>query len=90
MCACAWQLFTRHGVEPGGHAFSSDGGRRWSFAGAAYNQSLRYKHGNSTRLSRRERPEVLSLDGKPSLLFTGVLGKYDGAMSWTLVQPIAT
>lgn len=84
-----WQLFTRHGTEPGGHAFSSDG-RHWSFAGSAYNQSLRYAHGNRTRLVRRERPEVLSLQGQPSLLFTGVVGPHDGAMSWSLVQAINT
>jgi len=39
-------------------------------------------------VARRERPQVLSLGGKPALLFTGVNPR--SGMSWTQVQPINT
>ena len=70
---------------PGGHAFSEDG-LHWTFAGQAYDLMLRYDDGTSTRVARRERPQVLSLGGKPALLFSGV--DPHGGMSWTQVQPI--
>jgi hypothetical protein len=70
---------------PGGHAFSRDG-VLWKFAGTAYNFSLQYENGNAVELARRERPQVLSLDGKPAWLFTGVQPKQ--GPSHTLVQQI--
>ena len=72
---------------PGGHAFSRDG-LSWTFAGQAYDLWLHYDDGKSTRVARRERPQVLSLGGKPSLLFSGV-DPHSG-MSWTQVQRIQT
>ena len=56
---------------PGGHGFSADG-LSWTFAGQAYDLWLHYTDGKSTRVARRERPQVLSLGGKPALLFSGV------------------
>ena len=73
---------------PGGHAYSEDG-IMWSFAGQAYNFSQQYIDGTHTTWQRRERPQVLVLDGTPRYLFTGVLPK-GGERSHTLVQPIAT
>ena len=77
--------FGPHG--PGGHAFSADG-LQWTFAGQAYDLWLHYDDGKSTRVARRERPQVLSLGGKPALLFTGV--DPHGGMSWTQVPRINT
>jgi hypothetical protein len=59
-----------------------------TFAGVAYDLWLHYADRNSTRVARRERPQVLSVDGKPAFLFTGV-DPHSG-MSWTQVQPIVT
>ena len=72
---------------PGGHAFSTDG-RSWKFAGQAYGPHMTYTDGSSIDFGRRERPQVLSLNGTPSFLFTGVQPK--SGLSYTQVQPIAT
>ena len=73
---------------PGGHAFSPDG-LSWTFAGQAYDLWLPYADGSSTRVARRERPQVLTdSSGRPALLFTGVDPHSGG--SWTQVQPINT
>jgi hypothetical protein len=61
-------------------------GRTWKFAGVAYDLWLHYSDGKSTRVARRERPQVLVVNGKPAFLFTGV-DPHSG-MSWTQVQPI--
>ena len=72
---------------PGGHAFSADG-RSWKFAGQAYGPRMTYTDGSGIDFGRRERPQVLSLNGTPSFLFTGVQPK--SGLSYTQVQPIAT
>eukprot|EP01045_Picozoa_sp_COSAG04_P037675 COSAG04_NODE_9737_length_836_cov_0.838535_1_plen_69_part_00 len=46
----------------------------------------RYDDGSSVTVKRRERPQVLSIGGKPALLFTGVQG--DAPNSFTHVQEI--
>lgn len=71
----------------GGHAVSRDG-ITWKFAGQAYGHSMQYDDGSSIDFARRERPQVLSLDGVPALLFTGVQPK--SGLSYTQLQAIAT
>ena len=39
--------------------------------GQAYGSQMQYSDGSSVEWARRERPQMLSLDGKPALLFTG-------------------
>jgi sucrose-6-phosphate hydrolase SacC (GH32 family) len=79
---------------PGGHSFSADG-RNWSFAGQAYDFHLQYSDGTSQKLGRRERPQVLIIDGQPAVLYTGVVdggawAAHDVSHSYTLAQRIAT
>jgi len=79
-----------HGAGPGGHAFSEDG-ITWHFAGQAYDFDIVYTDGSQESFSRRERPQVLMIDGEPAVLFSGVEGKeLFGKHSWTLAQRIAT
>lgn len=72
---------------PGGHSFSEDG-LSWTFAGQAYDFEVIWEDGSKEQLARRERPQVLMVDGKPAVLFTGAQPK-DG-LSYTLAQRIAT
>ena len=44
----------------------------WQFAGDAYDSSLEWDDGTHDNLGRRERPQVLVIDGVPSVLFNGV------------------
>ena len=73
------------GQPTGGHAFSKDG-LSWTFAGNAYGTKMEYDDGTSISFSRRERPQVLSLDGHPSYLFTGV--QPQTGLSHTQIQAI--
>jgi hypothetical protein len=70
----------------GGHAFSPDG-LSWTYAGNAYGSSIAYDDGSSETISRRERPQVLMLDGLPALLFTGV--QPTEGLPFTFVQSIS-
>jgi hypothetical protein len=70
---------------PGGHAFSADG-LSWTFAGQAYGFGINYTDGSTAVNKRRERPQVVSIGGKPALLFTGVTPQK--GPSRTTVQPI--
>eukprot|EP01049_Picozoa_sp_SAG25_P016108 SAG25_NODE_3547_length_1045_cov_1.523256_1_plen_149_part_00 len=56
---------------PGGHAFSADG-RQWSFAGRGFGKEITYTNGSTVTIRTRERPQVVTLGGKPALLFTCV------------------
>jgi hypothetical protein len=52
-----------------------------------------YDDGTGIDFQRRERPQVLTLDGKPSWLFTGVQPGSSGpnnGLSYTQVQAIVT
>lgn len=71
---------------PGGHAFSKDG-LSWKFAGQAYNHTIELNNGTDVTISRRERPQVLSVNGTPRYLYTGV--QPTSLESFTLVQEIA-
>jgi len=71
---------------PGGHSYSKDG-IEWHFAGSAFDFSVDWIDGTKETLARRERPQVLFVDGKPSVLFTGVQPK--SGLSYTLAQRIA-
>lgn len=59
------------GVEVGAHAYSLDQGVTWRLAGPAYNTTL---VGATTDIvyTRRERPQLLLVNGTPSYLFNGV------------------
>ena len=46
-----------------------------------------WEDGSKETLSRRERPQVLMLAGKPAILFTGVQPKQ--GLSYTMAQRIA-
>ena len=72
---------------PGGHFYSPDG-LDWTFAGQAYDFELAWDDGTKEHLSRRERPQVLMVEGKPSVLFTGA--QPQKGFSYTLAQRIAT
>lgn len=72
---------------PGGHAYSADG-LTWAFAGMAYNFTIQYQDGAETKIGRRERPQVLSIEGKPRWLFTGVQPL--SGNSYTFLQEIRT
>jgi hypothetical protein len=72
---------------PGGHAFSPDG-IEWHFAGQAYDFEVTWVDGSREILARRERPQVLLVEGEPAVLFTGVQPKE--GLSYTLAQRIAT
>ena len=75
---------------PGGHSFSRDG-LRWTFAGSAYGFDVAFTDGSKSRYGRRERPQVLVVDGEPTVLYNGVLGPEGwGNSSHTLAQRIAT
>eukprot|EP01046_Picozoa_sp_COSAG06_P026725 COSAG06_NODE_2316_length_7094_cov_4.313796_1_plen_476_part_10 len=73
----------------GGHAFSRDG-LNWHFAGDAYDSSLEWDDGSHEILGRRERPQVLVIDGVPSVLFNGASMPRLGGMdhTFTLAQAI--
>ena len=47
-----------------------------------------YEDGSTQKVKRRERPQVLVLNNKPTLLFSGVQG--EATNSFTLVQEINT
>lgn len=70
---------------PGGHAFSADG-LQWTFAGQAYGHDIAYANGSTAPCATRERPQVVTLAGKPALLFTGVTTV--SGVSHTTLQPI--
>ena len=72
---------------PGGH-FYSPNGLDWTFAGQAYGFELTWDDGTKEHLSRRERPQVLMVKGKPSVLFTGA--QPQKGFSYTLAQRIVT
>ena len=72
---------------PGGHAFSRDG-IWWTFAGQAYDFTQAFTDGTHARSARRERPQMLVLDGKPSYLYTGI--QPEQGLSHISVQPVAT
>ena len=83
-----FHILTHDFADPtGGHAFSADG-LNWTFAGQAYGRTMQLANGSSVSFSRRERPQVLVLDGKPAFLFTGALNAGTGRCA-TTVQPIA-
>lgn len=71
---------------PGGHFFSVDG-LDWQFAGQAYDFEVVWADGTREHLTRRERPQVLMVEGKPSVLFTGA--QPAEGLSYTLAQRIA-
>ena len=71
---------------PGGH-FYSPNGLDWTLAGQAYDFELTWDDGAEEHLPRRERPQVLMVDGKPSVLFTGA--QPQNGLSYTLAQQIA-
>jgi hypothetical protein len=73
---------------PGGHAFSANG-LDWEFAGQAYDSTQDYEDGSKEQFSRRERPQVLMVDGEPAFLFNGVLPQ-NSQLPFTLVTPICT
>ena len=70
---------------PGGHGVSKDG-LSWTFVGQAYGYDIAWANGSTSTLAGRERPQVVSLGGKPALLFTGVRPEH--GLSYTQVQPI--
>ena len=70
---------------PGGH-FYSPNELDWIFAGQAYGFELAWDDGTKEQLSRRERPQVLMVEGKPSVLFTGAQPRK--GFSYTLAQRI--
>ena len=75
---------------PGGHSFSADG-RHWHFAGRAYGFEVEYTDGTSQTLARRERPQVLMIDGQPAVLYNGVEDAGRSSQhTHTLAQRIAT
>ena len=75
---------------PGGHSFSRDG-LSWTFAGSAYGFDVAFTDGSKSRYGRRERPQVLVVDGEPTVLYNGVEGPESwGNSSHTLAQRIAT
>ena len=83
-----FHMLTHDFAQPtGGHAFSTDG-LNWTFAGNAYGMNMALDDGSSVNFQRRERPQVLVLDGKPAFLFTGALAASTGRCA-TTVQPIA-
>ena len=65
-------------------------GLDWTFAGDAYDGTLSWDDGSRDSLGRRERPQVLVIDGVPSVLFTGAsIDKLGGmAHTFTLAQAI--
>ena len=62
-------------------------GISWTFAGQAYGSDIHYDDGSTSQIGRRERPQVLTINGTPALLFTGVQPK--SGLSFTMVEPIA-
>jgi len=77
-----FHMLTHYFTTTGGHAFSRDG-LSWTFAGSAYGHEVALSNGTQLYVSRRERPQVLMLDGEPAFLYTGVLL---GDHSFTMVQ----
>ena len=82
-CGCAYKLGT-----------SADG-VRWNTSAPRHAEgwcSARYTDGSAANFARRERPQVLMVDGQPAVLFTGAsMGRLGGmAHTFTLAQAIAT
>ena len=76
----------------GRHAFSENL-VDWQFSWpAAYNATVTYRNGASQTFLRRERPQILFIDGAPAYLITGVQRRIDSksGYSYTLIQPINT
>jgi len=66
-----FHMLTHYFAGGGGHAFSADG-VNWKFGGVGYNQTVVWDDGTTTKLGRRERPQVLIENGVPMYLFNGV------------------
>eukprot|EP00660_Eupelagonema_oceanica_P019251 gene19251-biopygen13010 len=66
-------------------------GISWTFAGSAYDSQVEFTDGTKQNLGRRERPQILVIDGEPAVLYNGVEDS-DGWMNstHTLAQRIAT
>ena len=79
-------------IQVGVHAFSDDGGYKWTETGVAFNTTVRYDDGSSINLIRRERPHIVvnQTTKFPMYLTSGVT--YDLSEtepSSTIVQPVA-
>jgi len=82
-----FHMLTHYFTTTGGHAFSRDG-LSWTFAGSAYEHDIALANGTSFHVGRRERPQVLVLEGEPAFLYVGV--QMDDGRSLTLGQAITT
>ncbi len=78
----------------GGHAFSEDGGKTWTFTGTAYSGFTEYDDGTSFEFPYCERPHLIfATDGvTPVALTNGVKPGWGqgGDQSFTLLRPLAT
>lgn len=83
----------------GGHAFSVDGTRNWTFTGTAWSNTVHFEDGTSYAFSRRERPHLIFADKSDPFRITGLsTGVQYGSGSpiaragedacFTLVQPV--
>lgn len=60
-----------HGCDVGIHAYSKDG-LGWTFSTTvAFNTTVQYTDGSSSVLARRERPQIVFVDGEPAYLTNG-------------------
>jgi len=97
--ATAYDTGEWHGVSA--HAFAHDPQGPWTVSDTIpYNETIEWSSGDKTIVEKRERPQVIFLNGVPSLLVNGVApGKnpspfspngYTGDWSYTHVQAIRT
>lgn len=82
-----FHMLTHYFKTTGGHAFSRDG-LSWTFAGSAYEHEVTLANSTTFHVGRRERPQILVLEGEPVFLYTGV--QMDDGISLTLGQAIST
>merc|ERR1712146_838459 len=82
-----FHMLTHYFATAGGHAFSRDG-LSWTFAGSAYDKTISLRNGRSLHVNRRERPQVLMLEGEPAFLYSGVALPSHAGASFTFAQEI--
>ena len=86
-------IATYTGLEKAGVYFISDDGINWrtSDKPLIYDFNVEYTDGTSITLQRRERPQIINVDGRV-YLFNGVkaggLDKLTGGHTWNMVQEI--
>jgi hypothetical protein len=68
----------------------SQGGLEWDFVGKAYGFDINFTDGSGQTFGRRERPQVLLIEGEPAVLYNGVDDVSGFGWVHTLAQRIAT